>query len=154
METERRAIGLQRIRTHTVPSGIVFFLFSGKGCHAKRGIFPTSQGAKRSLASPLALVISALLRTVRKMANSCAVTQEQKTSSLLLESAFGSLLFTVDLAEGLIEVFCVREVVDWERFVALHTAEDSRRTTSKTAFGVDPDKGFDHKVELAEIGKA
>ena len=154
METERKAIGLQRKRTQTVPSRIVLSLFSGKGFTAKKGVFQTSQGAKRSLASPLALVISALLRTVLVMATSYAVTQEHKTNSLLVESAFGSMLFTVDLAEGLIGASRVRKVIDRKRFVALDTSEDSLRMTSKTAFGVDTNKGFDHKVELAKIGKA
>ena len=82
------------------------------------------------------------------------MSSEQRASALPLEPSLEALLREVNCHEEIIMAFRVQEIYDRSLFVALESSEDGIRTTAQEAFGINPDKGFSHKRELAKVVKA
>ena len=71
-----------------------------------------------------------------------------------MEPALEALLRQVNLHEDVIWKFRINELCDRELFVAIDRDEDALRATMKSDFGLDPEKGFAHKREVAKVVKA
>ena len=70
-----------------------------------------------------------------------------------LEPALEAVLRGARVDEHVISLFRVREILDREEFVNLHSSEEGMRqvVADPDAFGVNPEKGFVHAREMARI---
>ena len=72
----------------------------------------------------------------------------------LMEPALEELLRQVNLHDDVIWKFRINELCDREICVTIDTDESALRENMKTDFGLDPTKGFAHKMEVAKVVKA
>ena len=82
------------------------------------------------------------------------MSSEQRSAAAPLEPSLEALLHEVNCHEEILMAFQLQEIVDRALFVALDSTEEGIRKTAQEAFGIDPEKGFAHKRELAKIVKA
>ena len=82
------------------------------------------------------------------------ITDAEKSAAPPMEPALEALLMQVNLHEDVIWKFRINELCDRELFVAIDRDEDALRATMKSDFGLDPEKGFAHKREVAKVVKA
>ena len=86
--------------------------------------------------------------------SSLELLSAQRADAPPLEPSLEALLREVNCHEEVIMAFRVQEIVDRGLFVALDSSEEGIRKTAQEAFGIDPEKGFAHKRELAKVVKA
>ena len=81
---------------------------------------------------------------------------EELANAPKLEPALEAVLRGARVDEHVISLFRVREILDREEFVNLHSSEEGMRqvVADPDAFGVNPEKGFVHAREMARIIKA
>ena len=80
---------------------------------------------------------------------------EELADAPKLEPALEAVLRAAKVDESIISLFRVREILDREDFVNLHSNEEGIRKliADPDAIGVDPDKGFVHARERERILK-
>ena len=82
------------------------------------------------------------------------ITAEEKAAAPPMEPAMEALLRQANLHEDVIWKFRINELCDRELFVAIDRDEDGLRSTMKSDFGLDQEKGFAQKREVAKVVKA
>ena len=80
-------------------------------------------------------------------------TDEIKAKFQPLEPAFENLLRSTNVHEDVLNALRMEEILDREMFISLDSTEEGFEKSAKEAFGVDPDKSFAHKKELAKLKK-
>ena len=80
--------------------------------------------------------------------------EEEKAAAAPMEPALEALLRQVNVREEVIWKFQINGLCDRDLFVSIDRNEDALRTTMEKDFGLDPEKGFAHKLEVGKIVKA